>query len=50
MRCLPSADHAQIPNRFIHTLESNANPDEVAAEYDVKPDYVYRTLLTGICR
>jgi subtilisin family serine protease len=42
-----SADHAQIPNRFIITLESNANPAEVAAEYDVKPDYIYRTLLTG---
>ncbi|WP_322571615.1 S8 family serine peptidase [Rhodohalobacter sp.] len=42
-----SEDHAKIPNRFIITLEPKANPAEVAADYDVKPDYVYRTLLTG---
>lgn len=42
-----SEDHAKIPNRFIITLEPKANPAKVAAEYDVKPDYVYRTLLKG---
>jgi len=42
-----SEDHAKIPNRFIITLEPKANPAEVAADYDVEPDYVYRTLLTG---
>ncbi len=42
-----SADHAHIPNRFIVTLEPKTDAAEVAAEYDIKPDFVYRTLLSG---
>lgn len=39
--------HAERPNHFIVTLEPGNNPSEVAAEFDVEPEYVYRTVLNG---
>lgn len=42
-----SADHAELPNRFIVTLATHENPGDVAAEYEIDPDYTYHTLLTG---
>lgn len=41
------AIHAEIPNRFIVTLKAGNNPVEVAGEFNVAPDFVYRTVLNG---
>ena len=40
-------DHKHIPGRFIVTLKPGNNPTEVAGDYEVKPDFEYRTVLTG---
>lgn len=40
-------NHGKIPGRFIVTLEPKNNPAEVAREFDISPDYVYRTVLNG---
>jgi len=40
-------DHQHIPGRFIVTLKPGNNPAEVAGDYEVKPDFEYRTVLTG---
>lgn len=39
--------HANIPGRFIVTLEPKSDQSEVAGEFDVTPDFVYRTVLNG---
>lgn len=39
--------HKEIPGRFIVTLEPKSNPADVAGEFDISPDYVYRTVLNG---
>lgn len=39
--------HGKIPGRFIVTLESKSIPADVAREFDISPDYVYRTVLNG---
>lgn len=39
--------HSTIPGRFIVTLEPRSNPSAVASEFDVTPDYVYRTVING---
>ncbi|WP_340105377.1 S8 family serine peptidase [Rhodohalobacter sp. 8-1] len=39
--------HGKIPGRFIVTLEPKSNPSDVAREFDISPDYVYRTVLNG---
>jgi len=36
-----------IPGRFIVTLKSGNNPSEVAADFNVSPDFEYRTVLNG---
>jgi len=36
-----------IPNRFIVTLKAGINPSEFAGEFNVSPDYEYRTVLNG---
>jgi len=41
------ANYAEIPNRFIVTLKAGNTPAEVAGEFDITPDYVYRTVLNG---
>ena len=38
---------AEIPNRFIVTLKAGINPSEVAREFNVSPDFEYRTVLNG---
>ena len=40
-------DHQPIPGRFIVTLKPGNNPADVAGDYEVKPDFEYRTVLTG---
>lgn len=42
-----SADHVSIPNQFIVTLESKANPADVAEEFGVTPKYTYNTIMKG---
>lgn len=39
--------HGKIPGRFIVTLEPKSNPADVAREFNISPDYVYRTVLNG---
>lgn len=39
--------HKEIPGRFIVTLEPKSNPANVAGEFDISPDYIYRTVLNG---
>ncbi len=39
--------HSSIPGRFIITLEPKSDPSAVASEFDVSPDYVYRTVING---
>ncbi|CAN5176421.1 hypothetical protein BH23BAC3_BH23BAC3_00630 [soil metagenome] len=41
------AEHGHIPNRFIVTLEPGNRPAEVAGEFNISPDYLYRTVLNG---
>lgn len=41
------AKQGMIPGRFIVTLEPGNNPAEVATEFGVEPDFVYRTVLNG---
>ena len=42
-----SENQKPIPGKFIVTLEPGNNPSEVAREFDVKPDFVYNTVLNG---
>jgi subtilisin family serine protease len=39
--------HAELPNRFIVTLKPGVNPGNVADDFSISPDYVYRTVLNG---
>lgn len=42
-----NANYQVIPGRFIVTLRSGENPSEVARDYDVSPEFEYRTVLNG---
>jgi subtilisin family serine protease len=44
---VPSAAVQMIPGRFIVTLKADADPDAVAREYGLQPDFVYHYALTG---
>jgi hypothetical protein len=41
------ANFAKITNRFIVTLSAGINPSDVAGEFNVTPDFEYRTVLNG---
>ena len=42
-----SENQKPIPGKFIVTLEPGNNPAQVAREFDVRPDFVYNTVLNG---